>query len=354
MSGMKILIRADADSKIGTGHVMRCLALAQACRDGGGEATVATSSIALSLIHRMSSEGISIHNLDADPGTERDAEYTSKVAQLIDAEWVVVDGYEFGSAYQNRLKREGRHLLVLDDDGDAGHYYADVILNQNLHANEKLYAEREPYTRLLLGTKYVLLRREFLLRKRRRRIRKIAQRLLVTLGGADPASHTLTVLRTLSRLEKRNGLEIKIVVGPCNPHLPAIQKFSSSAFGTAAKVETDVEDMASVMEWADLAISSDGTTVWELAFMGVPAIVGTISPVERLLVKGLREQGLFLHVGPFTRLTERRLSKAITTCLDSISARKRMSLLGQQLVDGKGCVRTLMELRKAADLQEET
>jgi UDP-2,4-diacetamido-2,4,6-trideoxy-beta-L-altropyranose hydrolase len=344
ISGFRLLIRVDADSKIGSGHVMRCLALAQACKDAEGKATLVSANMLPNLVDRIRAEGIDFHYLNVAPGTKGDAHLTSQLVQSFSADWAVIDGYHFSSTYQQELKKEGTCTLVLDDDGRAAHYFADVVLNQNLHASKRLYTRREPYTKLLLGSRYVLLRREFLGVKRRRIIRKTVKRVLVTLGGGDAGNRTTTVVRALRSLKERSDLEIKIVMAACSPHVEPVEKLCHDIFGSRSTVETGVRDMASLMEWADVAISAGGITVWELASMGVPAIVGTIAPVEELLVNGLRKRGLFLPVGPFARLTERRLMQALSSYMSSYSLRKHMSETGQRLVDGEGCARTLNHL----------
>ena len=114
----------------------------------------------LALIDRLVSEGIDVINIFEKPGSMDDAKHTAYIAADSGSEWVVVDGYYFGSDYQKKIKEYGLHLLFIDDNGHADHYYADLVLNQNLHATEKLYRNREPNTKLLLGPKYVLLRQE--------------------------------------------------------------------------------------------------------------------------------------------------------------------------------------------------
>ncbi len=157
----QLLIRADASPEIGTGHVMRCLALAQAWQDKGGQATVAMALAAPSIQARLEAEGLGIKRITAQVGSAEDAAQVIQIARQLQAAWVVIDGYRFTGSYQQALKDAGLGLVCIDDEATAEHYYADVILNQNLHADAGLYAKREGYTRLLLGTRYALLRREF-------------------------------------------------------------------------------------------------------------------------------------------------------------------------------------------------
>src|SRR5215216_4793334 len=156
-----LLIRADASAQIGTGHIMRCLALAQAWQAQGGAVTFATmKTLPDALQTRLQNEHIVLHLLDTKPGSADDAAQTAALAASLGAA-VVVDGYHFGGDYQYTLKSAGLKLLFIDDNVHADHYYADFVLNQNIYANEAMYANREPRTILLLGPRYVLLRLEF-------------------------------------------------------------------------------------------------------------------------------------------------------------------------------------------------
>ena len=183
---MKLLVRVDASTQIGTGHVMRCLALAQAWQDSGGNAVFVFAAKAPALKTRLKSEGIEVVHLFVQMGSAEDANEIARLAHELGASWLVIDGYHFGAEYQEIIKDSGLYLLFIDDYGHTDHYYADIVLNQNIYAHEGLYANRELYSQLLLGMGYVLLRREF--RQWlgwQRETPKLAQKLLVTLGGSD-------------------------------------------------------------------------------------------------------------------------------------------------------------------------
>src|SRR5271157_406433 len=221
--GNQLLIRADAAPEIGTGHVMRCLALAHAWREAGGEAVLATALSPGGLEDRLVAEGLPIHRLRAEAGSDFDARATAALARDLGADWAVVDGYHFTGEYQRVLKEVGMRVLVVDDNGHAEHYWADAVLNQNLHARETLYPSREPNVRMLLGPRYAMLRREFWKWRGWRRSHPWeATRVLVTFGGSDPANATLKAVGALARLSTAN-LEVAVIVGASNPNLPALQ-----------------------------------------------------------------------------------------------------------------------------------
>ncbi len=134
MNAGALLIRADASPDIGTGHVMRCMALAQAWQDAGGRALFAATSITPAIKNRLSLEWCELVAVSATAGSLQDAQETIGIAKSCGAEWIVVDGYHFGQEYQRDLKSAGRKVLFLDDYGHAQTYSADFVLNQNLSA----------------------------------------------------------------------------------------------------------------------------------------------------------------------------------------------------------------------------
>src|SRR5688500_822697 len=126
-----IVIRADGNSSIGNGHVMRCLALAQAWRRAGGRAIFVQASTTATITGRLESEGFETSSIDAEPGGADDARQTIVEAQARHASWIVADGYRFDAEWQQQIKSANLKLLIWDDYGHASAYPADVVLNQN-------------------------------------------------------------------------------------------------------------------------------------------------------------------------------------------------------------------------------
>jgi UDP-2,4-diacetamido-2,4,6-trideoxy-beta-L-altropyranose hydrolase len=347
-----LCIRADATSEIGTGHIMRCLALAQAWREAGGEAVLATALSPGGLEDRLVAEGLPIHRLRAEAGSDVDARATAALARDLGADWAVVDGYHFMGEYQRLLKDAGMRVLVVDDNGHAEHYWADAVLNQNLHARETLYPSREPDVRMLLGPRYALLRREFWKwRGWRHSHPEEATKVLVTFGGSDPANVTLKAVGALARLSTAN-LEVAVIVGASNPNLPALQSTVSTA-SQPKRLLTDVRDMAELMAWADIVVAAGGTTSWELAFMGLPALTIVLADNQVDLAESLAAHGVVRNLGWHTRLTEARLADASAELMKDQAARRIMGARGRELVDGDGgrrVVRTLVEADSRAEL----
>jgi len=296
------------------------------------------------LVDRLKSEGMEVVHLSAEPGSLEDAEMTADLAKKMGAAWVVVDGYHFGSDYQRIIKESGLRLLFIDDNGHADHYYADIVLNQNLHANEELYKNREPYTKLLLGTEYVLLRREFWpWRGWKREIPEVACKVLVTLGGSDPDNVTLKVIQALLQIEQ---LVAVVVLGGSNPHYEEL--LSSLEDNPAIDLKKNVNNMPDLFAWADLAISSAGTTTWELAFMGLPSLIIILAENQVKVAGQLDSAGIAKNLGWHNRLDPPDISQGISSILSDADARASMAKLGRRTIDGFGVDKALIALSEGS------
>jgi UDP-2,4-diacetamido-2,4,6-trideoxy-beta-L-altropyranose hydrolase len=340
-------IRADASVSMGTGHVMRMIALAQAWQDEGGEAVFLCAEITPALEARLKEEGFLLEKIQAFPGSREDLEATCAAIALYGADSipVAVDGYQFDADYQLGLKKAGCRLLVMDDYGHAAIYHADWVLNQNISAREELYASRAPHTRLLLGTKFALLRREFLkYRGWQRQIPEIPRKVLVTLGGADSDNVTSKIIQALAPTD----VEVKVVVGGSNPHLPELEQAVENLKTLPAKIQLVVNpaDMPGLMAWADLAIAAGGSTAWELAFMGLPSLFVILAENQVGIATELESAGFGVCLGKGIDLGKDNLAE--TDFFHTINAKflHAVSSLGRKLVDGLGTQRMVSQIKE--------
>ncbi|MEA5487703.1 MULTISPECIES: UDP-2,4-diacetamido-2,4,6-trideoxy-beta-L-altropyranose hydrolase [Pseudanabaena] len=338
MQSTNLIIRADASATIGTGHIMRCIALAQAWQDQGGKVVFLLAHKPSVLENKLRSQGIEVSYLSVEAGSDEDAYQTVDFIRQFAAQWVVVDGYHFGTEYQKIIKDSGTRLLFIDDFGHADHYYADLVLNQNISANQELYINREPYTKLLLGTEYTLLRREFWQwRDWQREVNPIASKILITLGGSDPDNVTLKVIQALNLLNK-DKLETIVVIGGSNPHYECLQREVTDA-SLAISLQRNVSNMPELMAWADLAIAAGGSTNWELAFMGLPSLVITIADNQQAIAVELDRQGVIINLGWHQDVTIEQISLVLRELIGDRHKREDMSKKGRKLVDGNGASR---------------
>jgi UDP-2,4-diacetamido-2,4,6-trideoxy-beta-L-altropyranose hydrolase len=341
---MRLILRADANAGMGTGHVMRCLALGQAWQDAGGSVELLTRCESSALVSRLESENVTVRQL----GNVSDWDAFT-AARSDEPTALVLDGYDFDAGYQKRARDFFRPLLVIDDLADLPFYSADLVLNQNVYAGELAYAY-EPPTRLLLGCKWALLRREF----RRwqgwqREISAVARRVLITLGGSDPDNVTLALIDALGLCGLRDELEVVIVAGAASQHLTTLQNAVRGLHNIAGlnnvELRSNVNDMPELMAWADVAITGGGSTVWETAFMGLPALTIVLAQNQERVAAGLETAGAAINLGWSRNLNPERIASGLDGLLRSQACRDRISRRGRQLAGGNGTAATVAALR---------
>lgn len=338
---------------------MRCLALAQAWQAKGGTVCFVCAEITPGLEVRLSHEGMEVIRIDVAPGSSSDIFRIITLAKEINADWMVLDGYHFKSDYQKAIKDSGFRLLCIDDYGHADHYHADLVMNQNISAEASIYNSREPYTKLLLGTHYVLLRKEFWLwREWSRTIPEKVRNILVTMGGSDPDNITLKVIHALAGLNDP-GLDVRIIVGPGNPHLETLQKAidqnanSQSHHGNqplssgpcTIQLLQNVTDMPALMAWADVAISAGGSTCWELLFMQLPSAVIILAENQRPIVEKLHQLGLAVNISWHDRAAVVTIRENIHRLCSEKPLRVDLITKCKHTIDGLGSERVVKAMQ---------
>jgi UDP-2,4-diacetamido-2,4,6-trideoxy-beta-L-altropyranose hydrolase len=334
---MHVLFRTDASPQIGTGHVMRCLALAEALRDTGVSITFVCKELTTALEQKLQENRCAVMRIQETLGDREDASRTVAIAKECAAEWIVTDGYEFDAAYMEKLKSGDSKLLCIDDEGVLEEYKANAIVNQNAYAGATLYQKKTDESVLMMGPRFALLRREFWPWQRFvKSTKKSAMHILVTLGGSDPKNVTTRVLEALKQVTV--PIEVTIVVGSSNQNLAAI-KTLASAVPYKAQLRENVSDMPALIAEADIAISGGGTTCYELAFLGLPILTIVLAENQTNNAKALEKAGVSQNLGPAEKLEDAALAKHVTSLLRNENGRIAMSTKGQELVDGEGSAR---------------
>ena len=343
---MNLLFRTDASLTMGTGHVMRCIALAQTAQDAGGRAAFALAESTAGIRAKLAEESCEVLPITAEAGSEHDSGQCIALARQQRADWIIVDGYQFGDDYQRALKAAGFKVLFLDDYGHAAHYSADLVLNQNAQAQatKSLYARREPYTRLLFGTEYCLLRREFASwRGWKREIAPVGSKVLVTMGGSDPDNVTEVVIAALQHLP---DVEATIVVGGSNPHFDSLQGLTSQG-GQRFRLLRSITNMPELMAWADVAVSGAGSTCWEMCLLQLPMMLIDLADNQKPIAGALGEMGAAIHLGASGEVSASEVAESVRNLLAAGTDRVSLAKRCGQLVDGRGAVRVLGELSRA-------
>ena len=289
---MKFAFRTDASLQIGSGHVMRCLTLADALRERGAQSTFICRSHAGHLVDLIRQRGHTakelapaddVYTVPADPchaqwlGTDwaSDAQQTQQVLgdQVVD--WLVVDHYALDRRWEQTLRPHTRRIMAIDDLADRPHD-CDLLLDQNLGRKPKDYGGLlSTHTQTLIGPAYALLRPEFTQWRDyslKRRAQPQLKNLLITMGGVDQANATGQVLEALSRCQLPTDLRITVVMGPIAPWLAQVQA-QAAAMPRPTQVLSGVSNMAQLMAESDLCIGAAGGSAWERCCLGLPTLV---------------------------------------------------------------------------------
>ena len=339
-----LIIRADASVAMGTGHVMRCLALAQAWQDEGGDCIFAMAEATPATEGRVRAEKCAVVRMACPASSPQDAAQLADLARAHHAGWVVVDGYQFDAEYQRNVKSAGLKLLVVDDGGRYEGHSADLVLDQSIGAGEMTGGERTGSAQLLLGSRYVMLRREFnQWRKWKREIPNTARRLLITIGGSDPDGLTLRLVEVLPKV-CLPGMLTTVVVGGSNPQRSQLQR-AADATGSPIELAHDPPNLPELMAQADLAVICGGGTLWELLYMGCAILSYARGALQAQVIARLGTVGVVHDLGAIERFDVTRLAAAVAM-LAGRERREEMSRMGRKMVDGEGARRVLRRMLK--------
>ena len=360
------IIRTDASVQIGTGHVMRCLTLADELRGRGTEAIFVCREFDGNLCGYIEEKGYIVHRLPVSDATEQgdqnvetslkhaawlgtdwqtDARQVGEIIKGFEnpSDWLVVDHYALDERWEGYLRPYVKKIMVIDDLADRAHE-CDLLLDQNFYENlESRYNGLVPaWCKKLLGPKYALLRPEFMeARKNLRKRDGHVKRIMIFFGGSGPTNETAKVLEAI-RMLNRPDIAVDVVVGAFNSHRKVIEQMASDLPDCTCYF--NVEDMAALMAGADLAVGAGGTTVWERCALGLPSLVTTVAENQEKTVSDMAELGYLLFLGRSEAVSVDSLYHALEIAIQSpwllISfARKTLSL-----VDGKGVKRIAQEM----------
>jgi UDP-2,4-diacetamido-2,4,6-trideoxy-beta-L-altropyranose hydrolase len=267
-----ILFRADASPEMGGGHLMRCLALAEALLEAGHDCHFACAQTLPAIERRLTALGVSVHSIDRT--SDRDSTATSAAARAIDAAAIVVDGYQFDAGWRKALRSAGRPILAFSDATPPLPLHADLAVDAAADPADAI--NRAPETKWLLGPRYMLLRRDLASAARLPPLPMEARdRVLVIFGSTDPLGLTLPVARLLaSHLGVRVPLDV--VVGGGVADGEAVAR-AVRDIGAGVTVHYDPPVMGILMRRAGLAVTAGGGTLGELAALGVPSVTAIVA-----------------------------------------------------------------------------
>ena len=329
---MKVVFRADASIKIGTGHVMRCLTLAEELRERGAEVCFACVALPGNLITYVREQGYACHVL-------------AKTDELImvQGDWLVVDHYQLDYEWENLMRAHFHKVFVIDDLANRKHD-CDILLDQNrINGSLEIYQELVPEkAKLLLGPQYALLRKEFLQKEEEKKGNDLPEAIkechvLVSFGGSDPTHETIKILRTIIAKQPEN-MTFDVIIGNLNEDLCEIEAMvlKESRYIVLHK---NANNMAKLMRCADIGIGAGGATTWERLCCGVPSLLIIVAENQREIAYMVEKVGAGIVLGESPSVTGEDVWRALVYYIQHPLKLKKMAMIGKALIDGNGCAR---------------
>lgn len=284
-----IIFRADGGSQIGLGHIMRCLALAEMLKDDF-EISFAIQNPDEKIKELISQIGFkSFFFLPQTTDFQQDVQNLITITNSVNDKVFILDGYNFQSAYQQKLKQHCKKLIYIDDLF-AWHQYADIVINHSGVVKEQNY-KIEPYTKLLLGTKYALIRNDFWQYSSYKKLEFPFQKILVNLGGADSNNNSYKIIENLFDLN--HSFEITLLLGAANKHINTFKKFQHDNLIILQNISS--QRVAQTISHCDIAIVSCSTIAYEVSIVGKP-FIGVITADNQVVYKDYFKQSLAIDV----------------------------------------------------------
>jgi spore coat polysaccharide biosynthesis predicted glycosyltransferase SpsG len=333
-----LLIRTEANDRIGAGHAMRCLALAQAWQDAGGRAVFAMAEAGDDFRTRLAAERIGLRPMTATVGSAEDAAATIAIAADANARWIVVDGRAFSADFRRAIRAAGLRLIFIDDYGTADDLACDVLVNPNYQAPDDLYPRRSAAERLLLGTQYALLRREFRYdRPTPWSFEASAHRFLLTFGGTPKLEFVARTILLLSRCDVTEP--VLRVTASTGEERQAILALPTPPGWPPPECAVNPPVLPDWLAWADLTIITAGTTLWECLCTGSPVASFYRDDYQRRFLENLAKVGATRALGPLSGNGDEAARLALKDAIHDAGLRRAMSVAGRGIIDGHGADR---------------
>jgi UDP-2,4-diacetamido-2,4,6-trideoxy-beta-L-altropyranose hydrolase len=352
---MKAVFRVDSSSKIGSGHVMRCMALAELLTETGATCVFVSRELKGNLIPLIEKNGYQVLRLSA-PASQTAAKAGSghqdwlEVDWATDAketknllaenglkpDWLVVDHYAIEKDWEASVRSSVGKILVIDDLADRPHD-CDILLDQ-CATDLKRYASLIPASaRQLLGPRYALLRSEFQKNRQPSTAKKSdAFRVMLFFGASDPTNETERALKALSRI-KDSKFKIDLVVGAANPNKTRVLSLAQ----TMPNVTTHewVPSISALMRESNLFLGSGGVTTWERCCMGLPSVVIAVAQNQVEQSATLAREGVIAYLGTSEETSEDAIYQAVASLWTNPQALQAYREKCGNVVDGLGTSR---------------
>jgi len=350
-----VVFRTDTSLLIGTGHVMRCLTLANALKAKGVECVFICRAHDGNLIDFISDNGFVVKTLPIGEKTsagsyagwlgvtwEEDAAQTLLAMRGLAVDWLIVDHYALDARWETLMRPQCEKLMVIDDLADRPHD-CDLLLDQNLGRSSADYTDIIPVNcRLFVGPRFALLRPEFAETRAyslARRVNPQLKTLLITMGGVDQNNATGAVLKALTKCTLPEDLQITVVMGPHAPWLSDVQSVAKD-MPWETDIKVSAKDMAQLMADSDLAIGAAGSTSWERCCLGLPSLMLVLADNQSAIAQALQDHGAAIRIG---------IGADDALHIPSNTALADIGHAASLLVDGQGTTHILEAMQRASE-----
>jgi len=337
-------IRADGNEKIGMGHIMRCLTIAEALRGQGEEVLFLTADERP--VRWIEDRGFAVKILFTYYD-EMEVELPQLMALFMGNAGegrpkILVDSYFVTEFYLKNLRLSAKVILM--DDEKRAVYPCDGLVNYNIYGKALGYEQDYPAgTKLFLGCAYMPLREQF--RDAGYEVREKAEHILLTTGGGDSCHMALAMAERLAGRDRHSPIWHII----CGPYCPDTDKLEElAARNGALRIHKNVTDMSELMRSCDIAVSAAGSTLYELCSVGVPTVGFYFVENQRRNMEAFGALTPVMNAGDFSVYPERVLDfieKEVEVLCEERGLREKISLAMRGIVDGKGADRLAEELR---------
>ncbi len=336
-----VILRASASPRIGGGHVIRCITLANALLDAGYRCIFASGLETTKTIPALERSSFEITWLDHETDGDGGVAEAENIRSLHPGgcRLLVVDHYSRDRRFEEALRDWAEFIVVLDDVPNRRHD-CDMLLDQSGGRKPEEYQGLvAPTCRLLLGPGYALVRDQFGALRDRALERPTSERLdrvFVSMGAADPENWTQVVLKGIAL--SRPDVCVDVMLAANAPHINPLKRFCETSL-PGATFHTGVTDVADIMWQADLAVGTAGINGWERCCLGLPSLVSVAARNQEGNAAELISKGAALDIGRVNDLTAEGIARAIDTLYLDHDRRDRMRRAAAEICDGAGAVR---------------
>lgn len=329
-----IVFRVDGYPELGLGHITRCLSLAEKLKEKNIESIFLTKNYP-EPVKEILNNGYNSKVIPQKLNEKEEINLVLKNLDSLESKAIITDMPYVSDDYLKALKNRGSFLVSIDDLGSKN-FSSDMVIAGYLSCRLETY-NLSPHSKLYLGVKYLILRKEFETAHRtKRKIKEKANKILVSLGGADWENLTLKVAQALNDIKKE--LEITIVQGPLYQHREKLKKFLTKSKQDFL-VKLNVRNMAELMLSSDIAFTAGGETSYELAATGTPSINISQSKHQVINAREEAKKGFLINLGLGKQVSKKKILKTTEELSENYKLRQTMSKKGRQLVDGGGAER---------------